>query len=121
MKTILVVEDDIWQAEQYVRTLEKAGFEASYVIHALSAIDEIDRHPPDAIVLDVFLAGPNGFVLLHELRSYSDIGNIPAILCTGSAESITGADLASYGVVQVLDKASMVPEDLVVAVKKALS
>jgi CheY-like chemotaxis protein len=117
---ILVVEDDEWLAEQHVRTLHGAGFQAAHVPHALAAINSVDTKRPSAIVLDVFLAGPNAFTLLHELQSHSDLAAIPVILCTNSADDIAREDLEAYGVQQVLDKTTMKPTDLVAAVKKAL-
>ncbi|MFI5212374.1 MAG: response regulator [Candidatus Saccharimonadales bacterium] len=118
--TILIVEDDEWLAEQHARTLKAAGYTISFVNNALAAMDVIDSQHLDLIVLDVLLAGPNAFTLLHELRSHPDLGGIPVILCTNSADQLAGEDIAAYGVAQVLDKAAMHPDDLVAAVKKAL-
>lgn len=117
---VLIVEDDEWQAEQYERRLKMAGMRSQVVPHALAAIDALDAAVPDAIVLDVLLPGPNAFAFLHELRSHSDLAGVPVILCTNSADQIAGEDVAAYGVTRVLDKATMVPGDLVAAVKKAL-
>jgi len=117
---ILIVEDDEWLAEQYIRTLSGAGIRTEYVPHALAAIDSIDLTRPDALVLDVLLAGPNAFTLLHELQSHADLASIPVILCTNSADQLAGEDIEAYGVAQVLDKATMLPADLVAAIKKVL-
>jgi CheY-like chemotaxis protein len=117
---VLIVEDDQWLAEQLARTLMGAGIRSELATHALGAIDMIDANPPDAIVLDVLLAGPNAFTLLHELQSHADLASIPVILCTNSADQLAGEDIAAYGVRQVLDKATMVPDDLVAAIKKVL-
>jgi two-component system NtrC family sensor kinase len=118
---VLVVEDDEWLAQQHVRTLEMAGFKADYVAHALAAIETIDTKLPDVLVIDVFLAGPNAFTLLHELQSHSDLAEIPVILCTNAADVIPEEDSRAYGVRQVLDKTTMHPKDLVAAVKKVLA
>lgn len=117
---VLVVEDDEWLAEQYVRTLEQSGFRAEHVPHALAAIETIDTKLPDIMVIDVFLAGPNAFTLLHELQSHSDLASIPVILCTNTADDIAEEDVKAYGVRQVLDKTTMQPQDLVVAVKRVM-
>lgn len=117
---VLVVEDDTWLAEQYVRLLVSAGYESWSVPHALAAIDHIDTRRPDVIVLDVLLTGSTAFALLHELRSHVDIGNIPVILCTNTAADLTYEDMTVYGVRQVLDKTTMRPEDIIHAVKKVL-
>lgn len=117
---VLIVEDDDWLAEQHIRTLSTAGIRAEYVPHALAAIDAIDSKAPDVIILDVLLAGPNAFTLLHELQSHADLASIPVILCTNSADQLADEDVAAYGVRRVLDKATMVPGDLIAAVKKVL-
>lgn len=117
---VLIVEDDQWLAQQYVRTLELAGFNARFVSHGLAAIDTIDAKTPDILLLDVLLPGGTIFTLLHELRSHTDLAAIPVILCTNSADQLAEEDMAAYGVVRVLDKAVMKPEDIVAAVKKAL-
>jgi CheY-like chemotaxis protein len=117
---ILIVEDDEWLAEQHARTLAGAGYHTKFVTHALAAIDLMDSYHPDLVVLDVLLAGPNAFTLLHELQSHTDFAGIPIILCTNSAEELAEEDITAYGVRQVLNKATMHPEDLIAAVKKAL-
>jgi CheY-like chemotaxis protein len=117
---VLVIEDDEWQAEQYSRTLAAAGLRTEIVPHALAAIDALDSVVPDVIVLDVLLPGPNAFAFLHELRSHTDLAGIPVILCTNSADQLANEDLEAYGVQRVLDKGTMMPGDLVAAVKKVL-
>lgn len=117
---ILLVEDDEWLAAQYARSLEAAGFLTDTSTNAIGAIETIDVKRPDALVLDVFLAGPNAFTLLHELRSHTDLASIPIILCTNAADTIATEDVEAYGVSAVLDKASMLPTDLVGAVRKVL-
>ena len=117
---VLVVEDDEWFAEQHVRTLVRAGYSADYAPHALAAIEMVDAKRPDVLVLDVFLAGPNAFALMHELQSHSDLASLPVILCTNATEAIPSEDVAVYGIKAVLDKATMLPEDLAAAVKKVL-
>jgi len=117
---VLVVEDDVWLAEQFIRSLEAAGFEAAAVHDAFSALDSMDVRMPDALVLDLLLGGPNGFTLLHEMRSHADLGNLPVILCTNNADGLARRDLLAYGVKDVLDKSTMKPSDLVAAVRKVL-
>jgi len=117
---ILIVEDDEWQAEQYERRLKLASMRSQVVPHALAAIDALDAAIPDVIVLDVLLPGPNAFVFLHELRSHPDLVSVPVLLCTNSADQIAEEDVKAYGVVRVLDKTTMVPADLVAAIRKIL-
>lgn len=117
---ILVVEDDVWLAEQHERVLVAAGYRVTVAHHALAAIAVLDAGPVDVMLLDVLLAGPNAFTLLHEIRSHEDLATLAVILCTNSAAEMASEDLQAYGVVRVLDKATMQPDDLVAAVRKVL-
>jgi len=117
---ILIVEDDKWFAEQHARVLEKAGYKTTVAQHALAAIQAVDDIHPDVIVLDVLLTGSTAFALLHELQSYGDTGKIPIILCTNLAPEMSLEDLKPYGVMKILDKCTMKPDDITAAVRSVL-
>lgn len=121
MINILLVEDDAWLAEMESRVLEQAGYKVIVAPHALAAIDQIDLQTPDIIILDVLLAGSTAFSLLNELQSHDDTKQIPVILCTNLAEQFSDGKLKEYGVKRVVDKSTMHPSDLVVAVKAVLA
>ena len=117
---VLIVEDDQWLADEYTRTLKAADYSTSYAGNSIDAIEAIDTKKPACILLDLFMPGPNGLVLLHELQSHSDLSQIPVVLITNAANDIAGDSLRAYGVRQVLDKATMRPGDVLTAVKKVL-
>lgn len=119
-KSILIVEDETWLAEQHARVLVAAGYKPTISPHALAAIAAVDDVQPEAIILDVLLTGSTAFAFLHELQSYTDTAQIPIILCTSLAEDIKLADVSSYGVRRILDKTVMEPEDLVTALRSVL-
>ena len=121
MKSVLIVEDDKWLAEQYARVLNLGGYKTAVALNALDAIAIVDDLMPSVIILDVLLTGATAFALLHEMQSYGDTGKIPIILCTNLASELSLTDLLSYGVKQIIDKATMAPDDLVTAVRRALS
>lgn len=118
--TVLIIEDDAWFAEQNARILREAGFAVQHAADGLAGIEAIDTSAPDVIVLDIFLPGPNGLVLLHEMQSYTDLSALPVIVCTNSSAAIPLGTLAAYGVKSVLDKGAMQPSDLVAAVRRVL-
>ena len=118
---VVVVEDDIWMVGQLIRQLERGGFATAHVTNGLEAMDVIDNTHPDAIILDIFLPGPNGVVLLHELRSHSDLARIPIVVCTTTAADIPKGSLGAYGVRAVLDKTTMGVEDAVAAVRRIVA
>jgi CheY-like chemotaxis protein len=117
---VVVVEDDAWLAEHYLRVLRRAGYEAYLAADALQAIDVIDSAQPHAILLDVLLTGTTAMALLHELQSHADLAKIPVVLATNLADQIDLEDVKGYGVKRILDKATMHPEDVVTAVRGVL-
>lgn len=116
-KTVLLIDDDQWLTDQYAALLKHAGYHVYTALHALDGIEVIDRLHPNIIILDMFMPGPNGIVLLHEIRSHSDLSQIPVILCTNSASDLDEHTMAAYGVRAILDKSTMIPEDIVTSVR----
>jgi DNA-binding response OmpR family regulator len=120
MTKVLLVEDDHWLAEMEASVLVKAGYEVEIAPHALAAIELVDTFMPDLIILDVLLAGSTGFAFLNELQSHGDTKEIPVVLCTNLAEQFSDTQLDLYGVKRVVDKSTMYPSDLVVAVRAVI-
>ncbi len=114
---VLIIEDDSWLAEQYSRMLLSAGYKVTITSHAQAAIQMIDDNQPDAIILDMLLTGSTALALLHELQSYGDTGAIPIIMCTNLANELSLDNLRSYGVRKIIDKTTMAPDDLIVALR----
>jgi Response regulator containing CheY-like receiver, AAA-type ATPase, and DNA-binding domains len=116
-QSVYIIEDDRILGEHFKQTLK--GNHVELFTNGVDAIHRIDEKLPDVIVLDILLDGPSGFSLLNELQSYSDTATIPVVICSSVADTLSGYDLKSYGVVSVLDKTTMFPSDLVDAVTSA--
>lgn len=82
----------------------------------ITALDQLDSHPPKLIILDILLIGPNGFTLLNELASYTDTANLPIIIV--SSLPLTQYDLSQYHIVQIFDKTTLNPAALKQAVNQ---
>lgn len=117
---VVVVEDDAWLAEHYLRVLRREGYEVYHAPNAVSAIEIIDQARPSVVLLDVLLTGTTALALLHELQSHADLAHIPVVLATNLADQIDIEDVKSYGVKRILDKATMHPEDIAAAVRGAM-
>ena len=112
---VMIIDDDTWQADLYKTELEQSGHHVAMAHDAYQAIDMIDNAPPDVIVLDMLLPGSNGVALLHELRSYNDLGDIPVVVV--SAQAVAPKTLRPYGVMRTLDKTTLKRGDIVAAVE----
>lgn len=120
MKQLLIIEDDLWQAEHTVKLLKRAGYATKQARDALSAIAVLDDTKIDLIILDVFLPGPNAFTLLHELQSHQDLSQIPVVIFSSQSD-FKLENLKPYGVVDVISKVTASKAQLVSAVTKALA
>jgi DNA-binding response OmpR family regulator len=82
---ILIVDDDAELGEMLSEYLEKEGFEVETVQNGLRGLERARSGDHRLIVLDVMLPGMNGFDLLRELRTASDV---PVILLTARGDEL---------------------------------
>ncbi|MFD5271584.1 response regulator transcription factor [Streptomyces sp. NPDC058335] len=66
---VLVIDDDPGIRRLLISALGFAGFEVDVAGELTEALEQIDRQPPDVIVLDVMLPSADGFEILQLLRS----------------------------------------------------
>ncbi len=66
---VLVVDDDIDAGEQLRTVFEKAGYRASTVGDATSALRLLQKEPCDLVVIDLALTGVDGLALCKILRA----------------------------------------------------
>lgn len=121
MSLIYVIEDEPITADLVTMAARLALPELPEIdtfYDAVSAMDAVSEAVPDLIILDVLLSGPDGFTFLNELASYQDTAKIPVILM--SSLDFSEQDLSHYGVVRILDKSTMTPQDISAAVRSIL-
>lgn len=117
---LVIIEDDQWLSESYSRIIRAAGYDVFAASDADRAIDTIDAHQPDVIMLDMLLKRTTGMALLHELQSHVDLARIPVVIISSMADRLEQEKLIHYGVRQVLDKESVTPEEMLQAVSEAI-
>ncbi|HEX6263239.1 MAG TPA: response regulator [Actinomycetota bacterium] len=85
-KTILLVEDDD-SVRQLVRvTLELHDFDVVEASGAAEGLELLERHRPDAIVLDLMMPGMGGERLLTQLRAAPATRDTPVVVVSGKPE-----------------------------------
>lgn len=104
---IFVIDDDLTMAKCIASATKK---ETRIFSNAIEAMDALDVEMPKLIFLDILLTGPDGFTFLNELISYSDTARIPIVIV--SSLDFSGKDLSSYGVVGILNKDTMTPDEI---------
>ena len=73
IKTILIVEDDRFIGEMYVRSLKKAGYEVDWMIDGNDGLIAARNKSYDLLLLDVMLPERRGSEILDALRGAEDL------------------------------------------------
>jgi cyclic di-GMP phosphodiesterase len=79
---VLVVDDEKTVANLFARILSTEGYSVQTASNFDSARDQLDRQPPDVILLDVVLPGTDGFTICKWLKDNTATRLTPVILVT---------------------------------------
>ena len=100
--TLLLVEDDESLRRVLARELERMGF----AVHALrdgdGAVAAMQRHDPDAVVLDLHLPGTPGMELLPQFVAADPTA--PVVVCTGHGSVALAVQAMQRGAFDFLTK-----------------
>ncbi|MBN9398173.1 response regulator [Candidatus Saccharibacteria bacterium 47-87] len=72
LKTILIVEDDRFIGEMYVRSLKKAGYDVDWMVDGNDGLIAARNKQYDLILLDVMLPERRGSEILDALRGSNE-------------------------------------------------
>jgi type II secretory ATPase GspE/PulE/Tfp pilus assembly ATPase PilB-like protein len=84
--TVLLVEDEEPLRKVLRDLLERDGFVVAEACDGVAALDEIDRHAPDVIVLDLNLPRLDGYGVLRHLRSRAATARLPVLVLTARGD-----------------------------------
>jgi DNA-binding response OmpR family regulator len=79
---VLIVEDEPGLAEVLALHLEASGYSAVVAHDGLQALYEMDRSPPQVVLLDLHLPQVSGFRLIQLLKQRVDARRPPVIVIT---------------------------------------
>jgi type II secretory ATPase GspE/PulE/Tfp pilus assembly ATPase PilB-like protein/CheY-like chemotaxis protein len=83
---VLLVEDEDQLRRVMKDLLEREGYIVSEARDGIQALDQVDRHAPDIIVLDLNLPGLDGYSVLQQLRSRAATRTIPVMVLTAKGD-----------------------------------
>lgn len=84
--TVLVVDDDQDVALVCCLHLEAAGFEVEHVGSAGAAMEAIERHRPDVVLLDYMLPDFDGVEVTRRLRGDRATAGVPVVMLTARTD-----------------------------------
>jgi len=82
---ILLVDDEQLITDSLSYSLKREGFDVATVADGISAINAVEEHNPDLIVLDLMLPDISGFEVCRRLRTFT---TTPVIMLTARGEEI---------------------------------
>lgn len=82
MKTILMLEDDPYEAQIIIRVMEHHGYQVLHASTGESGLQLALENQPDIILLDLGLPDLDGQTVAALLRSMPHLANVPLIAVT---------------------------------------
>ena len=89
-KKILVVDDEADLLAMMVLRLRSSGYVPLTASSGEEALDLLDKHKPDLILLDLLLPNIQGPQICKKLKSDPEFKDIPIIVFTASITHING-------------------------------
>ena|SRR3990167_11381664 len=119
-KKILLVEDEVFIRDLYVRQLTKASFQVKTASDGQTAINLLKSEVFDLLLLDIMLPGMNGLQVLREFKTQNPNSKMITILLTNLGQEAVIKEGFELGAQAYLIKASYTPDQVVNEVKNAL-
>ncbi len=118
-KKVLIIEDDVFIAELYIRALEKAGFSVDSALSGTKGLEMCKQSSYDVLLLDIMIPEITGIEVLKQLRGDNAILPDMKILITTNLEQ---DDESRAAIEELADgyiiKAEITPKQLVGIVQK---
>ena len=123
IKTILCVEDDRFIGEMYVRSLQKAGYDVTWVVDGNDGLVAARNQTFDLIILDLMLPEQRGDQILDALRNNNVdlVPNSKILIMTNFEQDEASRKSVMSRVDGYLIKADSTPRNLIEVVKQMSS
>ncbi|AHB42498.1 Response regulator receiver protein [Candidatus Saccharibacteria bacterium RAAC3_TM7_1] len=114
IKTILIIEDDRFIGEMYVRSLRKAGYDVDWMVDGNDGLIAARNKRYDAILLDIMLPERRGGEILDALRGGKEdlIPDTKVVVLTNFDQAEESRQVMEHNVDAYLIKADITPKKL---------
>jgi len=121
VKKILFVEDDEFLRTLLLERLKKENLKILVATNGNDAVDRAKNELPSLILLDLILAGKDGFQVLKELKRDGATSNIPVIILSNVGQKEDIEKGLALGAEDYLIKAEFTPAEIVEKIQKVLN
>lgn len=119
--TIMMVDDEPITTEVIQAFLEDDGYHDFVTTdRSVEALELIERHRPDVLLLDLMMPDVSGFDILEGLRASRRFRHMPTIMLTSSVDSETRLRALELGATDFLAK-PVDPSELTLRLRNALA
>ena len=117
---VLLVDDSADTLEMYALGLSFAGYRPLTASDRESALVQLKKEHPDAIVTDLhFLGRHSGWELIEQIRNDPSTRRIPVVVLTGHADPMIAMKAQQVGCVAVVTKPCL-PDELASVLRRVL-
>lgn len=102
--TILIVDDNPTNLEVLSTTLTNAGFQVAVAIDGETALEQVEYHQPELILLDIMMPGIDGFETCRQLQKNLVTADIPVIFITALSDAENKLKGLTSGAVDYITK-----------------
>lgn len=101
---ILIVDDMPSNLDVISEALSDAGFDVAIATSGERALQQIERRPPDLILLDVMMPGIDGFMTCQKIKANPNTEDIPIIFMTALSDIDNKVRALELGAVDYVTK-----------------
>jgi CheY-like chemotaxis protein len=112
-RKLLLADDSLTIQKVLSLTFGDEGMEVTTVGSGAAAIEQLGRNPPDIVLADVFMPGPDGYQVCAHVKQDERLRHIPVVLLVGTFEPFNEAEARRVGADDVLTKPFQSIRDLV--------
>ena len=121
-KSVLMVEDDRFIGEMYVRTLKKEGYDVDWVVTGVQGFAAATSKHYDVILLDIMLPEAQGTEIMEQLRNDKEdkVPNTKVIILTNFEQDDESRMAMQSRADAYLIKAEITPRKLIEIIQQLL-
>ena len=120
---ILVVEDEKYMRDLYIKLLQEEGYEVDWAADGVSAYEKIIPGKYDLVLLDLMLPKMDGISIIKKLlEKYKSINNLPKIVVlTNLGTDKIMMEAITLGVRGYILKSEVAPDKILLELKNYLN
>ena len=121
-KKILIVEDEIFISDLYLKAFTESGYEVQVAADGQAGLEMAQNSLPDLVLLDIMLPKMGGITVLAKMKEDNNPAkNIPVYLLTNLGQESIIKEAFKLGAAGYLLKSKYLPNQIVEEVNKFLS